>query len=138
MRPSGFIIRFIDIGLLLLFAFLFLSDLTVDTQIKLPGSNSDAPVQDREQTTVTLTVVTDEAFRLSSSDETFSDTMVNSLTELRRALGEIRSYYSDRQSDVVVIISPSGDSMIQTTVYVLDICDDLGLQKSLDTQSIDY
>jgi len=134
MRPSGFILRFIDIGLLLLFGFLFISDMSIDTHIKLPGGDSKEIVDPKDQTLIAVTIIANNTFSITSSDGAVSGVSTDSIESLELALSDIKEAYADRHSDVMVLIQPDGASIIQTTVFVMDVCDRLELQKSLDTK----
>lgn len=136
MRPSGFIIRFIDIGLLLLIGFLMISDLSVDTQIRLPGGESSDAQPDQQETMVSLEIQADNSFRVRSDDGLFQEVLAVDVAELEQVMKEIELVIRQSGQNPVVLIKPSGESAMQTTVHVMDLCDELGLPKNLSMEEM--
>jgi biopolymer transport protein ExbD len=134
MTSRGFLIRFIDIGLIVLFGFILISDIENLSQVELSRATEAQEVDDDavERAFVTVAIAPDGSFALA--DPASGDLLaagverVDVLTELLR---RIKADHEELEQELVVLISPHEDSIVQRTVDVMDVCDRLGVGKSL-------
>jgi biopolymer transport protein ExbD len=136
MTSRGFLIRFIDIGLIVLFGFVMISDIESLSQVELSRA-AEAQEVDEDETErafVTVAIAPDGSFAVA--DPATGDVMaagvdrVDVLTELLRRI-KLDQEAADRE--LVVLISPHEASIVQRTVDVMDVCDRLDVGKSLQT-----
>ena len=136
MTSRGFLIRFIDIGLIVLFGFVMISDIENTSIVELARlSGVDEAVQpDRDVTYVTIGIAADNS--LSIDDTPLASPSVTRISPSEELEGILRQLKQDRaaeQQDLIVLIRPHPGSMVQRTVDVMDVCDRLALRKSLQT-----
>lgn len=137
MATRGFLIRFIDIGLIVLFGFLMISDIDALSRVDLAGARQDVAepsevAEDDERGFVAVEILPDGRFMLSDprDDET---PVVGAATieTLTAELAARQRVHADAGAETVVLIQPDPASAVQLTVDVMDVCDRLGLVKSL-------
>ncbi len=78
MATRGFLIRFIDIGLIVLFGFLMISDIEASSRVELGGTaevQEEAPEADEDQGFILVEIAADGAFLVAEgpSDQPLSD-----------------------------------------------------------------
>ncbi len=130
MATRGFLIRFIDIGLIVLFGFLMISDIEAVSRVELAGeSEPDEEIAqpDEEPVTVTVRVRADGTFLIVERQEVRAAD-AERLVEVLRALS---AAHGEEGRRTLVIIEPHPASAVQRTVDVMDVADRLGLDKSL-------
>lgn len=132
---SGFIVRFIDVGLIVLFGFLYLSDITTEAQIQLPGEQENVPPPPQDRTTVEVEIMPEGVFIVRDFDRATGFDNVATLPQLEEAIRTLRRENRALGRSISVAILPSGASTMQRTVDVMDLCDRLGVSKSLNTAS---
>lgn len=133
MSREGLIIRLIDVALIILFGFIAISDIKLKAQIKLP---TDAPESEfrGERHLLTLQIDGDGRFQLTDSTAVERIATVNELeTQLVRHL----DYHRAAGHEMVVLIEPDPESMIQLTVTVMDICEKHGIPKNINYPSLE-
>lgn len=138
MQRRGIIIRFIDIGLLILFGFLMISDLKGTAQISFDEGNAGDFFSGGSSTTVLLGVSIEASNRLSIRDINESKSLhenILSLQELEFSIKTLKDRYDEEGKEVFVLIEPAPDAQIQYVVHILDICDRLGLKKNINTDT---
>lgn len=139
MASRGFLIRFIDIGLIVLFGFLMISDIDTTSRVELgsPTEMLDEVADDtvaREYLNVLVsptglfTVLDPEADSALSAE-------LESPLDLYRVLQTRRDQALAAERTVAVMIAPDGRSPVQRTVDVMDVCDALGVPKSLQMEA---
>jgi biopolymer transport protein ExbD len=135
MATRGFLIRFIDIGLIVLFGFLMISDIDVSSRVDL-ASPLDAEEEPdtsevEERAFILVEIGADGAYRVSDPREggefTRAETPEALSVELERRSREHRA----RGTETVVLLQPHPASLVQETVDAMDVCDRLSLPKSL-------
>lgn len=134
MRKNTFLIRFIDIGLIILFGFIVISDITVRSQIELPGSDQGEANDESMYFMIQLTIQTDNLFVLS---DYFDDDEIGSyysISELEEALVQIKDELSMVNRYPVIIIEIEPSITMQTMVYVFDVCDRLNIPKNVSLE----
>lgn len=136
MASRGFLIRFIDIGLIVLFGFLMISDIEASSRVELAsaGENEEEvlPEEPDERQLIFVTVMPDGAFALSEPDTLApAPGTVRGRDDLVGALTARRQRHEALGAETVVVIQPDPDSPVQFTVDVMDVADRLSLTKSL-------
>ncbi|MEZ4698935.1 MAG: biopolymer transporter ExbD [Rhodothermales bacterium] len=137
MQRKGYIIRFIDIGLIILFGFLMISDLTVISQIQLPGVEKDAPVEPPAEDTRMIGVLIEETglyqVREMATDEPLY-VNIEQMADLESLVGQLVRDQKDAGGDVEIVIEPHPNAVMQRLVDVHDMCERLGVRKNINTQ----
>ena len=141
MASRGFLIRFIDIGLIVLFAFLMISDIENSSRVELDAATvavEDDQQQIAERAFLTVEIAADGLFTVG--DARSGDGVAEGLPTAEALTGELRRLdrlHQDEDLETVVLIMPHGDSPVQFTVDVMDVCDRLSLTKSLQVDIVD-
>ena len=135
MKKTTFLIRFIDIGLIILFGFIVISDITIRSQIELPGSDPGDQMEERELMLFVINIDPENQYRLSDINEsvihgTFSGT--ENLESALRALN--RDIREDGKSPVALIQLDESVTM-QRLIDILDLCDRIGIPKNINIES---
>lgn len=137
MATRGFLIRFIDIGLIVLFGFLMISDIDALSRVDLAGARQDVaePAEvtpDDERGFIAVDILPDGRFLVSDPRDPESPVLgAVSIAALERALSSRHEQHEMSGSETVVLIQPDPDSAVQFTIDVMDACDRLGFAKSL-------
>ena len=132
MANRGFLIRFIDIGLIVLFGFVMISDIDNASQVALGTPADSTPERDRDSVVVvTVTIEADGAFALGGPVVGDRGLRVTQVAALESTLRALRPEGGTPGRQLVVLIRPSEASVVQRTVDVMDVCDRLGIAKSL-------
>ena len=138
MQRRGLIIRFIDIGLLLLFGFLMISDLKGTSQVSFNQNDIQNFLATGNENSILLGVVIGGDNRLSITD--VKETLILhdnilSFEELEFLVKALKTRYEEEGKEVAVVVEPDPDAKIQYVVHVLDVCDRLGLKKNINTEA---
>lgn len=145
MATRGFLIRFIDIGLIVLFGFLMISDIEASTRVELAGAGdagTEAPEPDDGRVLLVIDVRADGVFDVyerMTPAEAPTDSVpavatrftAGDVEALVVALRTLANVHRDSGRELVVIIEPHPFSEVQRTVDAMDAADRLGLTKSL-------
>lgn len=134
MFKVGTIIRLIDVVLIVLFGFLSITDITNKSQIKLP-SNFDGAQKEVEQQIIFLNIKDDQRFELIDEQNTTKE--VIGLDELEEIIVRLDNDYRKRYRQMILVIEPAIETMIQTTVNVMDICEKHQILKNLSYPQIE-
>lgn len=139
MVSRGYLIRFIDIGLIVMFGFIQISDIESLAQVELEAARGDRPLSDavgaRSRVVVVVAVAPDGRF--SVSDAATGVLLARDLPTEVLLTSTLRAARDERAAEgreIVVIIRPHEASVVQSTVDAMDVCDRLGLRKSLETE----
>ena len=137
MNKRGLLLRFIDVGLILLIAFIAISEIEIVSQIPMPGTDEQAePQEERAQTLVVVQVKEDSSFnlgRMEASDDLLS---LPDISSLEQQLISLRDQERAQGNDIVVVIESDNLSQIQWTVDVLDLCDQYNIPKNINSGSL--
>ena len=137
MNKRGLLLRFIDVGLILLIAFIAISEIEIVSQIPMPGTDEQAePQEERTQTLVVVQVKEDSSFnlgRMEASDDLLS---LPDISSLEQQLVSLRDQERAQGNDIVVVIEADNLSQIQWTVDVLDLCDQYNIPKNINSGSL--
>ena len=137
MATRGFLIRFIDIGLIVLFGFLMISDIDTLSRVDLAGARQDvaepADVSEEDpRSFVAVDILPDGRFALSDPrDVDAPPAGAATIEALTDELAARRRIHAGSGTETVVLIRPDPASPVQYTVDVMDVCDRLGIVKSL-------
>ncbi len=137
MATRGFLIRFIDIGLIVLFGFLMISDIDAMSRVDLAGARQEVAetaevTEDDERGFIVVDILPDGRFLLSDPRDPGAVSMgAENLETLTTELVARHRVHTEVGTETVVLIQPDPASPVQFTVDVMDVCDRLGLVKSL-------
>ena len=126
MSKGGLIIRLIDVVLILLLGFIGISDFTVKTQIKLPQGAQDSCTPISKTQLVYVRVDKNGQFEIDDGENKNSG--ITYIYQVEEAIVEL--YKANK--GLMVIIEPDLDTIIQTTVDLLDICEKYQIPKSIN------
>ena len=127
MRKTGILFRFIDLGLVLLMAFLAVADISAEAQVQLPGGE----VAEMNQAVL---------YRL-----TFDETMQAQVEQLPRGATYCRasdiatlsacmlSAFEEHGDEVRFVLAPHGGAILQQLVILLDLCEAEGLRCTVES-----
>ncbi len=127
LTRGGLIIRLIDIALIILFGFISISDIRIQTQIKLPTPVKDYRASSQYEV-VFVKIDSTSAFHLIEK-EPVSRAM--DLEGLEEQLQKRAEYYRALGKEIVVLVQPDGETPVQLTVDVLDLCRKLNLKRNI-------
>lgn len=128
MTKGGIIIRLIDVAMIILFGFIVISDIKVRAQIKLPSDEQPSEAREIERKLIFVEISSQEALRVKEGDNV---TEVTDIEALEKRLVQLHHQYESEGIEMVVIIDPDQDSIIQMTVEVLDICERNQIAKNI-------
>jgi len=131
MRRSSFLIRFIDVGLIILFGFIMISDINIRSQIPLPSGDEYSEVE-VIRTLIIISVKEDGTFSITEAETEIGHGVQSSVDELEKALSTLQSEKKADGIEIVAIISPDEGAVMQSLVDVLDVCDKLGIAKNIN------
>ncbi len=129
MTKGGIIIRLIDVALIILFGFIAISDIKVRAQIKLPSDKQESESKTKQEI-IFVEIGLEGSFIIKKEETILAQTA--DLEELERSLIRLYEDYKSQGSEVVVLIKPHKDSIIQRTVDVLDICERHQIPKNIN------
>lgn len=136
MRKNTFLIRFIDIGLIILFGFIVISDITVRSQIELPGSDPSESEQERDLTLFVINIDANDQYRLTDINEEVLYGRYTGIQNLEAALrSRDRLIRSNDQIPVALIQMDEEAVTMQRLVNILDLCDAIGIAKNVNVKS---
>ena len=135
MQRRGLIIRFIDIGLLLLFGFLMISDLDKTSQIRIPDKLTwDQLTSDEDQVHyLGVSVKQNDIYEITDlEEEEVLHEEIQSPEELQFMLQTLKDRYDTEGKSLAVLVEPESDSRMQRLIQVLDVCERLGIKRSVN------
>ena len=109
-RSSGHLLRFIDLGLLLLLAFLSVAELNPTLQVQLPGKSNTS------QATATARVVFDHEW--DGSVQRLDNSKLLCKTSSIAALEDCMA----QQAGIRFLLAPAEEATVQQIVTLLDVC----------------
>jgi len=136
MKRNSFLIRFIDIGLILLFGFIIISDITVRSQIELPGSDPGEPQQDRQPHMLAIKLMGNTSFGLYDSMEETELGVYETLSDLETGLRSYDRQLREQGKTTVALIELDDATHMQTFIDVMDLCDKLGIAKNVNEETL--
>ena len=137
MNKGGIIIRLIDIAMIILFGFIAISDIKVSAQIKLPSQEEEPRNEKEEQPAfVFVRVDPERGYIVEENEKTIAVT--TETAALESVLIDLANQHRAGGGKMVVLIEPDGDSIIQQTVDVLDVCERNGIPMNINYESMQF
>ena len=133
MTKSGSIIRLIDVVLNILFGFMGITDFEMKSQIMLPSIIGVGHQEIRQQS-IFLKIKNDSQFVVI--DGINVDMELQGINELDRYVDQLNRIYLQKSIQMLLIIEPEKETMIQTTVDVMDICEKYQIPKNLSYSQV--
>ncbi len=134
-RSNGMIIRLVDVVLIVLFGFLMISKIQQQVDIPLPHSKGENIAAQTDRDVFDVFIRRDGRIQCGWIDSKYQVQMPldNSDKSFARAkYNELKALVDEANpGKIPVAIQAEFDSPTQFTVDMLDICKDLGMQKSL-------
>ena len=119
-RSSGHLLRFIDLGLLLLLAFLSVAELNPTLQVQLPGKSNTS------KETAVARVVFDHDW--NGSVQRLDNSQVLCQTSSKAAIEDCMA----RQAHIRFLLAPVKAATVQQIVTLLDACTAAALQCAIE------
>jgi len=126
MNKGGYLLRFVDVVLILLFGFIVISDIDEDSQIILPSSYKAELMPPESDVVVFIGI--DSSGGFFDERENLSITTTNSL---RNYITRKRNESGDK---LKVRIRANFDTEAKYVMQAAQICDDLGVKKAIDVR----
>lgn len=126
MRQGSYLLRFVDVVLILLFGFIVISDIDEDSQIILPSS-TETEQSEPELHDVIFIGITNEGLYFDER-ENISFATSNDLRDY------IRRHKNRFGEDAKVRIRANYNTEARHTIEAAKICDEIGIKKSIDVQ----
>jgi biopolymer transport protein ExbD len=133
MSKSGSIIRLIDVVLNILFGFMGITDFETKSQILLP-SIIGVGTQEIQQQVVYLELKNDTLFEIIDGLNITKE--LQGIEALERYIDQLNNVYLQNSIQMILVIEPEQETMIQTTVDVMDICEKYQIPKNLSYSQI--
>lgn len=132
LSRGGFLIRFIDIGLIILMGFIWISDISAFSHINMPSkSQKEATENKMEMVFLDVRVAKGGLFTVVNQDSKNVPCQQVDRKALESCLNTVDQTLRQNKQRPVVLIKPDKASAVQHTVDVLDICDRLGIPKNI-------
>ena len=126
MSRPGFILRFVDVVLILLFGFISIASID-QSDLEPPESTETERMLPDQEELIFVSVTRDGEFLVE--EETVS---LTSTTDLRQYLEERIDAYGD--APVKVKLRSSWDAPIQHLIAAANVCDQIGVQKAVEVK----
>ncbi len=126
MKRGRFLLRFVDVVLILLFGFIVISDLDEDSMIVLPSSSETALPPLGPEVVLYIGITSDGNFIDERENVQLQDTV-----QLRRYIQNHRNRFGELAK---VRIRANYDTRAKYTMQVAEICDDLNISKAIDVR----
>jgi len=138
MNKGGTIIRLVDVAMIILFGFIIISRLKME-EIKLP-STAKPPKTKTEKYVLKVKIFRDQGKnvdRFILIDNGNELGYFDSITELEPVLVKKDNYYNAKNVQLIILIEPDDDSIIQHTVDMLDLCTKHNILKNINYASLE-
>ena len=127
MRNDRFLVRFVDVVLILLFGFISISQVQKRSLVTPPKS-TETPKSPADEVTNIFVSITETGVYLVDN-ETRS---IDNLNDLRGYVASIKEQYGEGQAKVR--IRSNDTAPIQYAMILAQLCDDAGVPKALDVR----
>jgi len=134
MLKGGTIIRLIDVVLIILLGFLGITDFEVKSQIKLP-SFIESTQREINQQFIFLIIKNEKQFELLDGQNIIKE--IEGISALEDIIVQLNNVFLQNYKQMILVIEPNIETMIQTTVDVMDICEKYQIPKSLSYSQIE-
>lgn len=126
MKRGRFLLRFVDVVLILLFGFVVISDIDEDSQIILPSSSQTEMFKAGAEVILFIGITTDGKY----IDER-ENILFPSEQQLAVYIAQHKSQYGNLAK---VRIRANYDTQASYAIRLAQICDDIGINKALDVR----
>jgi biopolymer transport protein ExbD len=133
MLKGGMIIRLIDVVLIILLGFLGITDFEIKSQIKLPSA-VDSGQKEIKQQFIFLDIKNDRQFDVVDGQNTKE---IEGIDALEDFLVKLNNHYLQNYNQMIIVIEPGLETVVQTTVDVMDICEKHNIFKNLSYSQVD-
>jgi len=128
MKQGRFLLRFVDVVLILLFGFIVISDIDEDSDIVLPSSSETIMFQPGAEVVLFIGITT---------NGDFIDERQNILLESEESLIRYIRQHKNRYGDMAKVrIRANYDTLAQYAIRAAEICDELGIKKAIDVRIV--
>jgi len=126
MKQGSYLLRFVDVVLILLFGFIVISDIDEDSQIVLPSSSETEQSDPELFDVIFIGITTDGTFFDERENISFATS-----NDLRDYIKRHKNIFGE---DAKVRIRANYNTEARHTIEIASICDELGINKSIDVQ----
>jgi len=126
MKQGSYLLRFVDVVLILLFGFIVISDIDEDSQIVLPSSTETEQSEAEVYDVVYIGITPDGTFFDERQNLSFNGT-----DQLRNYIQQHQERYGELAN---VRIRANFVTKAQYTIEAAKICDEVGVKKSIDVR----
>jgi biopolymer transport protein ExbD len=137
MSKGGIIIRLIDVAMIILFGFIAISDIKVRAQIKLPSDQEQEDDMNREEPVLLFVKIGAGGQVLLNDQARLLDEQVP-IQNLEERILDLQQKYLSQSREIVVLIEPEQESIMQYTIDVLDICERNQIPKNINYKSMQF
>lgn len=128
MKQGRFLLRFVDVVLILLFGFIVISDIDEDSDIVLPSSSETIMFQPGAEVVLFIGITT---------NGDFIDERQNILLESEESLIRYIRQHKNRYGEMAKVrIRANYDTLAQYAIRAAEICDELGIKKAIDVRIV--
>ena len=128
MKRGRYLLRFVDVVLILLFGFIVISDIDEDSEIILPTSSETMVFQPGAEVVLFIGITSNGEF----IDERQNIHLPNE-EQLRRYIRQHKNRYGEMAK---VRIRANYDTQARYAIRAAEICDELDIRKSIDVRII--
>ena len=126
MKQGSYLLRFVDVVLILLFGFIVISDIDEDSQIVLPSSTETEQSEAEVYDVVYIGITPEGTYFDERQNLNFNGT-----DQLRNYIQQ----HQDRYGELAKVrIRANFDTKAQYTIEAAKICDEVGVKKSIDVR----
>ncbi len=127
MKNGSFLVRFVDVVLILLFGFMSISQVQKKSRVAPPKSSETQKSLADDIVNVFISITNQGLFLVEGESKT-----LRTPEELRAYIAEAKAYYGEGRFKIR--IRSNDTAPIQYAMGVAQICDDLGVPKALDVR----
>ncbi len=138
MQQRGILIRLIDVGLIILLGFVWISDITIRAQIKLPSPTPDRKEDEPKQLIVYYLVLhRNERVSVLDPDRNPTDWKYLTKRRLEKEIVFLRNRLKEQGKQLVLLIDPEPETPMQALVDLLDICQRNHILKNIANKALE-
>ncbi|MDZ7765861.1 MAG: biopolymer transporter ExbD [Melioribacteraceae bacterium] len=128
MGRGSYLLRFVDVVLILLFGFIVISDIDEDSQIVLPSSSETERFEPGAEIILFIGI---------TSDGEYIDERENIILKNENQLRNYISKHKNKFGELAKVrIRANYDSQAQYAITAAQICDDIQVKKAIDVKLI--
>lgn len=126
MKQGSYLLRFVDVVLILLFGFIVISDIDEDSQIILPSSSETEQSEAELYDVIYIGITPDGTYFDERENVSF-----NTPNDLQNYIQQHQNRYGDQAK---VRIRANYDTQARYTIEAARICDEVGVKKAIDVR----